>query len=77
MQFAVPTQYVDITDVLDMKREACYAHASQSPNFFYELQDAVAHFRGFECGCKRAEAYIRQVGSPYDIFTMPGVLTRG
>ena len=77
MQFAAPTQYVDIAEVLDTKRDACYAHASQSPDFFYQLQDAVAHFRGIESGCKRAEAYVRQLGSPYDIFTMAGVQARG
>lgn len=77
MQFAMPTQYVDITEVLETKRAACYAHASQSPDFFYDLQDAVARFRGIECGCKRAEAYVRQVGSPYDIFTMTGLQARG
>lgn len=77
MQFAVPAQYVDITDVVDTKRAACYAHASQNPDFFYDLQDAVARFRGIESGCKRAEAYIRQVGSPHDIFAMAGLQSRG
>lgn len=73
MQFGVPTQYVDITDVVNTKKAACYAHASQSPDFFYELQDTVAHFRGVQSGYKRAEAYIRQVGNPYDVFRMAGI----
>jgi N-acetylglucosamine malate deacetylase 1 len=76
MQFAMPTQYVDITDVLNTKRAACYAHASQNPDFFYDLQDAVARFRGIECGCKRAEAYVRQVGNPLDIFAIAGLQAR-
>lgn len=77
MQFGMPTQYVDITDVLDTKRAACYAHASQNPEYFYDLQDEVARFRGIECGCKRAEAYVRQVGSPHDIFTTAGLQLQG
>lgn len=77
IQFAMPTHYVDITDVVDTKRAACYAHASQSPDSFYDLQDAVARFRGIESGFRRAEAYVRQVGSPYDIFAMTGLAARG
>lgn len=68
-QFPAPTHYVDITEVADTKKAACYAHASQSPDFFYGLQDTVAVFRGFQGGSKRAEAYIQQLGSPYDIFS--------
>jgi LmbE family N-acetylglucosaminyl deacetylase len=76
MNFTSPTHYVDITDVADTKRAACYAHASQSPDFFYALQDSVANFRGLESGYKKAEAYIRQIGNPYDIFPMAGLPTR-
>ena len=76
MQFSSPTHYVDISSVLDTKKAACYAHASQSPDFFYELQDTVAHFRGLESGSKRAEAYIMQIGSPYDIFPLAGLAAR-
>jgi len=73
MRFGTPTHYVDISSVVDTKKSACYAHASQNPAFFYELQDTVAHFRGLESGYKRAEAYILQIGSPYDIFPMAGL----
>jgi N-acetylglucosamine malate deacetylase 1 len=76
MQFPVPTHFVDITSVADTKKAACYAHASQNPTFFYELQDSVAHFRGLECGCKRAEAYVLQVGGPGDIFPRAGLSVR-
>lgn len=76
LQFGVPTHYVDITDVLDTKKAACYAHASQSPDYFYPLQDTVAQFRGVQSGYKRAEAYIQQVQSPYDIFSSAGLAVR-
>jgi LmbE family N-acetylglucosaminyl deacetylase len=67
LQFS-PNRYVDITETLAQKREACYAHASQTPEKFYPLQDAVARFRGIESGCKRAEAFLYQIQSPHDIF---------
>jgi LmbE family N-acetylglucosaminyl deacetylase len=62
-QFA-PTCYVDITATEDRKRAACYAHASQSPDKFYALQDRVARFRGIERGVRHAEAFIRHVRGP-------------
>lgn len=65
LQFS-PTHYVDMTDTEPLKRAACYAHASQTPERYYELQDEVAKFRGIENGCRRAEAFILQVQSPYD-----------
>jgi N-acetylglucosamine malate deacetylase 1 len=76
VQFPVPTHYVDITSVADTKKAACYAHASQTPDFFYRLQDTVAEFRGFGCGCKRAEAYVMQTGSPFDLFAVNGLTLR-
>ena len=72
-QFPAPTHYVDITGVVDTKKAACYAHASQSPDFFYSLQDTVAVFRGFQAGSKKAEGYIFQIGSPYDLFPRAGL----
>jgi LmbE family N-acetylglucosaminyl deacetylase len=72
-QFPAPTHYVDITGVAETKRAACYAHASQSPDFFYGLQDTVATFRGFQGGSKKSEAYIFQIGSPYDVFPRAGL----
>jgi len=67
-QFPAPTHYVDITDLAETKKAACYAHASQTPDFYYALQDTVANFRGLQSGSKRAEAYILQIGSAYDVF---------
>jgi LmbE family N-acetylglucosaminyl deacetylase len=54
-----PNEYVDISDVEPQKRAACYAHASQSPDRYYALQDQVAKFRGLESGYARAEAFAR------------------
>jgi len=70
LQFS-PTHYVNITADEAVKRAACYAHASQSPDKFYALQDQVAKFRGIESGCERAEAFVLQVQSPYE--ALPGV----
>lgn len=65
LQFS-PTHYVDITAAEPRKRAACYAHASQTPDKYYELQDQVAKLRGVESGFKRAEAFILQTQSPYE-----------
>jgi LmbE family N-acetylglucosaminyl deacetylase len=63
LQFA-PTHYVDITATEPEKRRACYAHASQTPNRYYALQQQVTRLRGIESGHDHAEAYIRHVQSP-------------
>lgn len=68
LQFS-PTHYVDITATEPRKRQACFAHASQSPDRFYALQTKIAQFRGIESGHKLAEAYIRHVQSPE--FSLP------
>jgi len=75
LQFA-PSNFVDIAETEPQKRAACYAHASQTPDRYYELQDSVAKFRGLQSGYKRAEAFIRQVQSPFDIFSMAGIAAR-
>jgi LmbE family N-acetylglucosaminyl deacetylase len=75
LQFS-PNQFVDITQVEHLKRSACFAHASQTPERYYELQDAVAKFRGIQSGYERAEAFLRQVQSPFDIFQMTNIPTR-
>ena len=62
-----PTEYVDISGVEERKRAACYAHASQSPDRFYDLQSRVANFRGLESGHRQAEAYMRHPQSPHDL----------
>jgi N-acetylglucosamine malate deacetylase 1 len=64
-----PTQYVDISGVTSRKQEACYAHASQSPDRYFALQEAVTKLRGTERGCRQAEGFVRHVQSPD--FTLP------
>jgi LmbE family N-acetylglucosaminyl deacetylase len=59
-----PTHYVDITNTEPLKRSACAAHASQSPDRFYALQELVTRMRGLERGHKHAEAFIRHIQSP-------------
>ncbi len=63
IQFS-PTHYVDITATESRKRSACYAHASQTPDKFYALQEMISRMRGIESGHKQAEGYIRHVQSP-------------
>lgn len=55
-----PTEYVDITAVRDRKKEAMFAHKTQSPeevyaSFFKTMED----FRGLEAGVTAAEGFIR------------------
>lgn len=71
-QFPAPTHYVDITAVADTKKSACYAHASQSPDYFFTVQDSVAVFRGLQAGSKKAEGFIFQIGGP-DILGRTGL----
>ena len=59
-----PTDYVDISSTEARKRDACYAHASQSPARNYALQTQIARFRGLESGYQLAEAFTRHVESP-------------
>ncbi len=63
LQFT-PTHYVDITRTESRKRSACYAHATQTPDKYYALQELVTRMRGIESGYKQAEGYIRLVQSP-------------
>jgi LmbE family N-acetylglucosaminyl deacetylase len=65
-----PTHYVDITSTEPRKRQACYAHASQTPDRYYELQSLVTRMRGVESGHRHAEGFIRHVQSPD--FGLPG-----
>jgi LmbE family N-acetylglucosaminyl deacetylase len=75
LQFS-PNQFVDITATESLKRAACYAHASQTPDRYYELQDSVAKFRGLQSGYTRAEAFLRQQQSPFDLFAEVHLETR-
>ncbi len=54
-----PTDYIDITDVAEKKREACDCHVSQGMDGIYNnWHDIMERFRGNEHHCKRAEAFI-------------------
>jgi LmbE family N-acetylglucosaminyl deacetylase len=70
-----PTHHVDITSVEPRKRAACFAHASQSPERYYDLQSRVTAFRGLEGGHRHAEAYIRHARSGKDL--LPDDLLEG
>jgi LmbE family N-acetylglucosaminyl deacetylase len=56
-----PTDYVDITDYEPVKRKACAAHVSQgyADDALYARELEMARFRGYEAGCRYAEAFIR------------------
>lgn len=64
----IPTDYVDITDVIDTKIAMCYEHQSQiawmQDNYtenkdkdFFENNRITAMYRGMQCGVKYAEAF--------------------
>lgn len=59
-----PTDYVDITPTEKLKYQACFAHASQTPERFYALQLEVMRFRGLQAGSQFAEAFVHQDQSP-------------
>ncbi len=62
-----PTHYVDISSVEPRKRAACFAHASQTPDRYYDLQSSVTRFRGIESGYTHAEGFIRHIHSREDL----------
>lgn len=60
-----PDEYVDITDVIDIKKEALMAHKSQytwlkdqNDVDYVDMMLAQAHLRGYQCGVQYAEAFI-------------------
>ena len=68
-QMFSPTDYVDISDVANKKREACDCHVSQGMDDIYEgWHDAMERFRGAEFHCKRAEAFVHLRRNDSDIF---------
>ena len=62
-QFA-PTHRVDVSAVVEKKKAACYAHASQDPDEFWGAHDRMQRFRGLEAGCPAAEAFALHPQSP-------------
>ena len=60
-----PTDYVDITAAAELKHQACLAHKSQRVTEWYaDSHGKMEAFRGLECGCDYAEAFVRQAQSP-------------
>jgi hypothetical protein len=58
-----PTDYVDITETQQQKKEAVYCHVSQDPPGIYQCgHAAMEDFRGREMGVKAAEAFVRMNG---------------
>ena len=60
-----PTHHVDITAVIERKRQACMAHESQNPPSWYvRYHEPMQRFRGLEYGCQQAEAFVRPFQNP-------------
>ncbi|MBI3991166.1 MAG: hypothetical protein HY350_03345, partial [Candidatus Omnitrophica bacterium] len=62
----LPTDYVDITDTFEMKKKMFLCHRSQHGWLkghhkaeATELMEAMARFRGIQCGVKYAEGFRR------------------
>lgn len=59
-----PTDYVNITAVIELKHHACLAHKSQRVTEWYaDSHGKMEAFRGLECGCDYAEAFVRHAQS--------------
>ncbi|TAL42592.1 MAG: PIG-L family deacetylase [Chitinophagaceae bacterium] len=55
-----PTEYVDITNMQEIKRKAVFCHTSQDPAGIYACgHTAMEEFRGRESGVKAAEAFVK------------------
>jgi LmbE family N-acetylglucosaminyl deacetylase len=52
-----PDLYLDIGTVHRLKKTACFCHASQQPESFWAVHEAIHQRRGGECGVESAEAY--------------------
>ncbi len=60
-----PTQYVEISAVVERKRLACIAHDSQNHGAFYaRYHETMQRFRGLEYRCQAAEAFVRAIQNP-------------
>jgi LmbE family N-acetylglucosaminyl deacetylase len=55
-----PTNFVDISSVIDKKHAACFCHVSQDmPTVYSEYHEQMEKFRGLQANCKYAEAFIK------------------
>ena len=55
-----PSDFVDISVMESRRHAACYAHASQTLDYWYPLQSQLTHFRGTQSGYAQAEGFLRQ-----------------
>jgi len=57
-----PTDWVDISSVLERKHRACYCHESQQlQEVMEDWHDPMEKFRGIECQCRAAEAFVHHI----------------
>lgn len=60
-----PTDYLDISSVIDLKHKACFIHQSQKMEEEYaQYHGRMEVFRGMENNCDYAEAFVKQAMSP-------------
>jgi len=66
-----PQEYVDISDVIDLKKRMMKAHDTQLSFVrdhhgvdFVEMIEVCARYRGFQCNARYAEAFAESVGWP-------------
>ena len=58
-----PTDFVDITETQEQKKQSVYCHKSQDPPGIYACGHAsMEDFRGRELGVKAAEGFVRMTG---------------
>jgi N-acetylglucosamine malate deacetylase 1 len=58
-----PTDYVDIIDTQEQKRNAVFCHQSQDPPGIYQCgHTLMEEFRGIASGFKAAEGFVKMVG---------------
>ena len=57
-----PTHFMDITDVVAMKKEATLKHVSQNASDWFGYHEKMDEFRGFQYkwNCKAAESFVKQ-----------------
>jgi LmbE family N-acetylglucosaminyl deacetylase len=61
-QLFQPTHYVDITSTEERKRQACFVH-SHGKAAYAMHHDTMNRFRGLQCNCKYAEAFVCHHGT--------------
>lgn len=63
-----PTDFVDITPVIEKKHKACFCHVSQNITGAYnDFHKHMEKFRGLQSRCEYAEAFIKHDQSPSKI----------